>query len=50
LARCGRVSEALPLFKNAFEVRNDWKEVLRRMMRTSFYTLDSETLERILSL
>jgi len=43
-----RVEEAAPLFREAFEVNGDWRQVLRSLPRTSAFSITSAQVRRAL--
>ena len=49
LATVGRVEESLPLFKRAFEMWPDWREMVRRLPASDQLPDDPELMKRILS-
>ncbi len=50
LANIGNIDKALPYFKKVFEINNNWKILLPRLIKAKLLTIDNSTLNRILSL
>jgi uncharacterized Ntn-hydrolase superfamily protein len=48
LANSGRIEEALPLFKNAFEADRNWMTLLSRLPRSKLFPDDPTLIEKIL--
>ncbi len=47
LADLGRVDEALPIFKEVFQVNGDWAELVRRLPAAGLLRDDAEMLQKI---
>jgi len=50
LANIGKVDEALPYFKKVFEVNNNWKILVPRLVKAKLLTVEKSVLNRILNL
>ena len=50
LANIGKVDEALPYFKKVFEVNNNWKILVPRLVKAKLLSVEKSVLNRILNL
>ena len=50
LANIGKVDEALPYFKKVFEINNNWKILVPRLVKAKLLTIEKSVLNRILNL
>ena len=50
LANIGKVDEALPYFKKIFEVNNNWKILVPRLVKAKLLSVEKSVLNRILNL